>query len=1176
MNKSLIYTLIYTLSGLTLILGGCSYDDPFGGSVPAGDDNLRISLQGSIEQINLSRANDMGFADGDRIGVYVVDFNEDGTPGTLDSEDGNAVNVRFTYNQTYNEWQGDRQLYFKDDKTSADFYGYYPFSEHPGDVTKMPFTVADNQATEATSRDLSGYEASDFLWAMTSGVSPSTPLVNLNFTHRMAGVEVRLVPGTGFEGSEWNQISKSVMVTNTILNSEIDLASGRVSVNPGGEKKSIVACPHGDQFRAVVVPQTMAASTRLLSITIDGQSYHFSRPEAREYLSGKLHRFTIEVNRRSPSGDYSLRLIDEAVTAWESDLVSHNGKVKEYIVLEIPDGSTLEQAVAAAGMTPEKVTSLKIVGEMTGGDIHYLRMNFSSIEALNMKEVILRNCDDGYDGNLYDYAIPKDAFNGLLRLTTFVFPDRLVSIGRAAFRNTNLTGSLILPEGLERIMTDAFNNWQNYTTSNTNLSGTLELPSTLKYIGGSAFNNCDFTGDLIIPEGVEFIGSGAFRDCGNLTGELHLPANLKDIESEVFMGCPNLTGTLELPRGMKKIPSICGYEGRPQFKALRFPDAPVEIGEMAFWGLPIQGSLVIPASVEKIGSSAFSGTQITSVRLPEKLESIEMDAFLGCTALIDTVTIPSKIELLPQGIFAGCTQLQAVVLPKKLMKINAWAFDNCHALTYLRCLAPTPPEVDGSAFNGVEKDNFVIEVPEESVELYRNAPGWKEFKRIGSYRNFIARPSKYNVLNKGGEKEIILNADGKWKMTACPDWCKVYPTSGNQKTTLKLTVNPMSKGAGDRKGIITFELDDAEKHTTYINVGQYDYEYDEDQCVQLQKATSGSGIDIFFCGDGYDALDISSGIYLQDMKQEMEYMFAIEPFTTYRSYFNIYTSFALSEDSGIEDVNHWRNTKFHTQLKYGCDRAETAWSLVLDYCAQTCAPIMARPNPKVGAVLVSNTEAYEGKTFVAGDNFVSLVTKSSESYPNDARGIVQHEVCGHGVAHLADEYVYHRAYIQKCACTCCGHVNELLSSQSWGFGLNVSIDGGYKKVPWSHLIFDPRYGDITDVYEGAYFHSRGVYRSEYNSCMNNNIPYFSSWQRELAVRRIKTLAGESFDFEDFAMRDSREYGPSFSATRSHAVVGNPGHHCSGPQIIKNYQFGKKRKSAPGPSSKSSSKSSSKK
>ena len=103
----------------------------------------------------------------------------------------------------------------------------------------------------------------------------------------------------------------------------------------------------------------------------------------------------------------------------------------------------------------------------------------------------------------------------------------------------------------------------------------------------------------------------------------------------------------------------------------------------------------------------------------------------------------------------------------------------------------------------------------------------------------------------------------------------------------------------------------------------------------------------------------------------------------------------------------------------------------------------------------------------------------------------------------------------------------------------MSLDGKYNSVPWKHLINDNRFNDIADIFEGGYFHMRGVYRSEQNSCMKNNVPYYSTWSRELIVKRIKMLAGETFSFEEFAVNDSREWGRDF--TRPTRVTGEDIH-----------------------------------
>ena len=79
-------------------------------------------------------------------------------------------------------------------------------------------------------------------------------------------------------------------------------------------------------------------------------------------------------------------------------------------------------------------------------------------------------------------------------------------------------------------------------------------------------------------------------------------------------------------------------------------------------------------------------------------------------------------------------------------------------------------------------------------------------------------------------------------------------------------------------------------------------------------------------------------------------------------------------------------------------------------------------------------------------------------------------------------------------------------------------------MPWSHLIYDEKYSDFVDIFEGGYMHNRGVFRSEQNSCMNNDIPYYSTISRESIVRRIKAYAGEEYSFEDFKANDKVEAG----------------------------------------------------
>lgn len=1158
MKTKYIFTLI---SVAILISGGCSDDRIYTPS--ESDGHYPVNFKATIDHLNVTRVDDYGFADGDRIGIYMVDY-DNGLPSSLKSEGNHADNIEFVFDESSFRWESRTPLFFKDDNILADFYSYYPYLKDIQDIKAIPFSVEYNQSAFDKLRGLSCYEKSDLLWAKTTAADPKANVINLLFNHVLAGVEVRLVEGDGFESGEWDGLNKSVLVDGTARDGVFDLSSGSVVSHGSYDGKAIVSNPVANGFRAVVIPQVLKTGTSLMLITVGTTAYKFSKDIEMTYTGGKLHKFTFEVSKKNPDGEYAFSLLDESITAWESDPVSHEGVSRTYQIVEIKKGERLENVLMDNNIDPKEIINLKLTGMMNSDDFYFIRNNMRKIQALNLKDLKIIG---GYED-----CIPSVAMTNCVTLKHLVLPDKIIEIGELAFAGTVLEGSLKIPDGVKYIGAHAFTNYwsegSGYSIipggkllANNNLTGTLELPSSVEYIGREAFRACDFTGPLILPHSLKYLGKNAFNGCRNFSGEIHFPESLIEIEKSdgffdgVFYGTSGIAGVMELPKNLKVINGFGGID----VSQVLLPEGAVEIGAYAFYNSKVKGGIVIPKNVINIGEYAFYSCNATSFSLPDGLTRISGHSFEGCKNLSDTLFIPKNVEVIDNSAFSRCGNIQALVLPEKLNYISEYAFGECYSLEYIHCYAKEPPVISDNAFGGIAKDNFTVEVPEESVYAYRNAPGWREFKRIAAYKNFVARPSKFNVLNKGGKKEIILNADADWEMIDCPSWCHIDKVSGNTKSTLTLTVDQLSHGLPTRYGVITFKLKDSEEHLTHINVGQYDFEYDEDSYVELQKASKGKGIDLFLVGDGYDAVDISSGLLMKDMKQTMEYFFDIEPYATYKDYFNVYTGIALSEDSGVEELNKWRNTKFHTVIPQTCGlRISADWMAALDYCAEICEPIVSKPDPKVGVILLANYDGYDGLTYSIGESFCSLVTKSDLRYPNDARGLVQHEAGGHGIGWLADEYVYHADFIQKCSCSCCGHVAELVADQSRGFGMNVSLIGKYKEVPWTHLIFNPSYGDIVDIYEGGYFHKNGVYRSEYNSCMNNNVPYFSSWSRQLIVERIMKLSGEPFSLEAFYSKDKRDVGRDFTtSSRGGLTLESTQIHGNPPVFIKNYVFGKK-------------------
>ena len=103
---------IYIGLSLALSLGGCAYDDFQSPDTEPGDAGT-INISGSIEQEYNTRANDDGFADGDVMGIYVVDYAAN-KPGTLLNRGNRADNVQYTFNQETNSWTPAYDIYWKD------------------------------------------------------------------------------------------------------------------------------------------------------------------------------------------------------------------------------------------------------------------------------------------------------------------------------------------------------------------------------------------------------------------------------------------------------------------------------------------------------------------------------------------------------------------------------------------------------------------------------------------------------------------------------------------------------------------------------------------------------------------------------------------------------------------------------------------------------------------------------------------------------------------------------------------------------------------------------------------------------------------------------------------------------------------------------------------------------
>ena len=1115
-----------------MLVGACflcaCHDEEFVG--PDAGLGKVIALSGEINQEMVSRVDDGGFCDQDVMGVYIVDY--DGTnPGELLDAGNRATNVRFTFDEAAYRWNGAYDIYWKDDKTPIDVYGYYPYGT-PDNVRDYTFTVQKDQSKVSENGVMGGYEASDFLWGKAENVAPTTETIRLAFRHRMANIRVVLEEGDGFDTGAWAGLKKQVLVTNTRREASIDLSTGTVTAAGDVATTGIIPFEGSEDFRAIVVPQDVQSGTVLFKITVDGAVYSFKKDEAFTYYPGKMHNFTIRVDKKAAQGQYNFTVISESVTAWENDDASHSATTRVYVIIESQAGK-LKECILAANKDFRELQNLKITGEINSDDFYFMRDSMDRLQALNLKEVRCLHGQfggrgGGFPNNSWEYEddiIPESALNEKKTLLHLVLPDKLKKIGDCAFRNcTNLSGSVIIPEGVTHIGASAFM-WCG------SLTGNLSLPSTLEYIGGGdavdiggAFNGCNFTCELKLPTSLKYIGHQVFGGNDGFYGNLILPDNLEFVGDGAFNGCKNLTGSITIPQKLTFI-SHAVFENMGLNGTLTLHDGITAIGQNAFYGCPLKGELNLPKNLTTIQSGSFNGCDFSGILvLPENISVIGDYAFANNWRLMGVLKIPENVLSIGVGAFVNCRSLEGLIFPANLETIRSedsgGAFQGCYGITSIVCEGTIPPYVQVGAFNGVAKDNFTVEVPEAYVDQYKAAPGWSDFKRIAAHRELVCRPSLATAINTSCTRRLVLNAEGDWEVIEKPEWVSLSQESGFKKTELTLTFAQKPKDGQMREGEIVFKLKDKD-YTTKCSVTQFDYEYAEDEVITLQAHSRGKGINLVFLGDGYNAEDISMGKYMKDMREQIERFFDIEPYRTYRDYFNVYTAIAVSPESGIGTVNTIRYVKFETTYTGGVG-LRGDYDAIFEYALRMPTVDESNLNQTL-IVMTPNSTDYGGICQMWNDgSAIAFCPLSDYGYPLDSRGVIQHEAGGHGFGKLGDEYIYHNEFIDFCGCTCCPHVDALLYAQSLGWYQNLSLSGKMNEVPWSHLIFDDRYSDVVDIYEGGFMHNRGVFRSEANSCMNNDIPYYSAISREAIVKRIMEYAGETYSFEEFVRNDKRD------------------------------------------------------
>ena len=403
---------------------------------------------------------------------------------------------------------------------------------------------------------MSNYEASDFLWGKTAGTAPTTETIIVQYSHRLAGVRVHLLKGEGMTDTEWEKLPRLVTVDNTVRSAIIDLSTGTATFT-GSYDRPIRMLEQTSDYRAVVVPQTVAAGKALISITIDGISYSHTLTSPMKYQAGKLHNFTITVNKNEATGNYSISVKDDGITDWVNDEASHQFSAQAYVIVHCDKMGTLKECITRAGLDYKTIKNLKVTGELTTEDFDVLRDQMPELQHLNLRDVIIKHAYTGqefYDSNWHVYyadnTLPHSALRGTLKLRSLVLPSSLKALARESLSGVGLMYSTLeIPEGVTKIGVLAL----AYNDAN---SVEMTLPTTIDSIETSAFYACGYKCDLKLTDNITYIGGGAFERTPNFYGTFHIPQKLKELNDAFTELGGSFTGEIEIPQGLSYVSGL--------------------------------------------------------------------------------------------------------------------------------------------------------------------------------------------------------------------------------------------------------------------------------------------------------------------------------------------------------------------------------------------------------------------------------------------------------------------------------------------------------------------------------------------------------------------------------------------------------------------------------------------
>lgn len=184
---------------------------------------------------------------------------------------------------------------------------------------------------------------------------------------------------------------------------------------------------------------------------------------------------------------------------------------------------------------------------------------------------------------------------------------------------------------------------EKLTSVSNNVSGNIVIPTYVTSIGNAAFYNVMNTISVVIPDSVTEIETNAFVNPYGFIADVTIPDSVNYIDINAFANVKHITYSRATDDNTYGACSVNGYKDGDFYYS---NDAKTRL--IAYVGT--DESVSIPDTVQTISKYAFKFCRnTTSITIPSSVTIIGQQAFSQCG--IESLTVPNSVTLIGEAAF---------------------------------------------------------------------------------------------------------------------------------------------------------------------------------------------------------------------------------------------------------------------------------------------------------------------------------------------------------------------------------------------------------------------------------------------------------------------------------------------------------------------------------------------